>query len=129
MYHAFNLDDALDKDNPENEWNSKFSNNLSQDTLEGKGSSRIHLKFSPLSFSKKTKSKHPKILFYGHFSSIKNKFESVQDIIQNTFDISSSMKLKLIPSQATNLVSRSTEFFERIVMHMGEDYLFRLIKT
>ena len=61
MYHAFNLDDALDKDNPENESNSKFSNNLSQDTLEGKGSSRIHLKFSPLSFSKKTKSKHPKI--------------------------------------------------------------------
>ena len=87
MYHAFNLDDALDKDNPENESNSKFSNDLSQDTLEGKGSSRIHLKFSPLSFLKKTKSKHPKILFYGHFSSIKNKFESVQEIIQNTFAI------------------------------------------
>ena len=49
MYHAFNLNDALDKDNPETESNSKFSNNLSQDTLEGKDKS--HINFENLSFS------------------------------------------------------------------------------
>ena len=54
--------DAFDKDNPETESNSKFSNNLSQDTLKGKGKS--HIKFENLLFSfvKKTKSKHPKNL-------------------------------------------------------------------
>ena len=49
MYHAFNLNDALDKDNPETESNSKFSKNLSQDTLEGKDKS--HINFENLSFS------------------------------------------------------------------------------
>ena len=54
--------DAFDKDNPETESNSKFLNNLSQDTLKGKGKS--HIKFENLLFSfvKKTKSKHPKNL-------------------------------------------------------------------
>ena len=79
--------DAFDKDNPETESNSKFSNNLSQDTLKGKS----HINFENLIFSflKKTKSKHPKNLFFGHvnINSIRNKFESVQEIIQNTFDI------------------------------------------
>ena len=40
---------ALDKENPETESNSKFLNNLPQDTLEGKGKS--YLKFENLSFS------------------------------------------------------------------------------
>ena len=40
-------------------------------------------------FLKKTKCKHPKSLFFGllNINSTKNKFESVQEIIQNTFDI------------------------------------------
>ena len=81
--------DAFDKDNPETESNSKFSNNLSQDTLKGKGKSHINFENLLFSFLKKTKSKHPKNLFFGHvnINSIRNKFESVQEIIQNTFDI------------------------------------------
>ena len=40
-------------------------------------------------FLKKITSKHPKNLFFGQLNvnSIRNKFESVQEIIQNTFDI------------------------------------------
>ena len=40
-------------------------------------------------FLKKIKSQHPKNLFFGQLNvnSIRNKFESVQEIIQNTFDI------------------------------------------
>ena len=41
------------------------------------------------SFFKKIKSKHPKNFFFGQLNvnSIRNKFESVQEIVQNTFDI------------------------------------------
>ena len=80
---------VFDKDNPETELNSKFLNNLSQDTLKGKGKSHINFENLLFSFLKKTKSKHPKNLFFGHvnINSIRNKFESVQEIIQNTFDI------------------------------------------
>ena len=40
-------------------------------------------------FLKKIRSKHPKNLFFEqlNMNSIRNKFESVQEIIQNTFDI------------------------------------------
>ena len=40
-------------------------------------------------FLKKIRSKHPKNLFFGQLNvnSIRNKFESVQEIVQNTFDI------------------------------------------
>ena len=40
-------------------------------------------------FLKKITSKHPKNLFFGQLNvnSIRNKFESVQEIVQNTFDI------------------------------------------
>ena len=43
----------------------------------------------PFSFLKKIKSEHPKNLFFGqlHVNPIRNKFESVQEILQNTFDI------------------------------------------
>ena len=58
--------DAFDKDNPETESNSKFSNNLSQDTLKGKGKSHINFENLLFSFLKKTKSKRPKNLFFGH---------------------------------------------------------------
>ena len=68
----------------------------------------------------KIKSKYPKSLFFGHWNSnsIRNKFESVQEIDQNTFDIFLPAKLKLIPpSQSSN-----AEYFERTVMQVVEDY-------
>ena len=70
--------DAFDKDNPETESNSKFSNNLSQDTLKGKGKSHINFENLSISFLKKRKSKHPEYLFFGHVNvnSIRSKFES-----------------------------------------------------
>ena len=67
------------KDNPENESNFKFLNDLPQDILGGKD--KIHINFENLSFSflKNAKSKHPKNLFFGHINinSIRSKFESV----------------------------------------------------
>ena len=76
------------KINPETESNSKLSNNLSQDTLKGKVKSHINFENLLFSFLKKIKSRHPKNLLFGHVNtnSIRNKFESVQEIIQNTFD-------------------------------------------
>ena len=50
--------DAFDEDNPETKSNSKFSNNLSQDTLEGKGKSLINFENLSFSFLKKKKSKN-----------------------------------------------------------------------
>ena len=55
---------SFDKDNPETESNSKSSNNISQDALESKGKSHINVENLSFSFLKKTKSKHPKILFF-----------------------------------------------------------------
>ena len=77
-----------DKDNPETESSFKFLNNLSQDTLEGKGKSNINFENLSFSFLKKTKSKYPKNFIFENLNinSIRNKFESVQKIIQNTFD-------------------------------------------
>ena len=77
-----------DKDNPETESSFKFLNNLSQDTLEGKGKSNINFENLSFFFLKKTKSKHPKnfIFEYLNINSIRNKFESFQKIIQDTFD-------------------------------------------
>ena len=57
--------------------------------------------------------------FKYHFDQIQN-LNRFRKLFQITMILSSSVKLKLIPSsQASNLVSRSTEFFERIVMHMA----------
>ena len=88
-HRIFQENDAFDKDNSEAESNSKFSNYLSQDALKGKSKSHINFENLLFPFLKKTKSKHPKNLFFGHvnINSIRNKFESVQEIIQNTFDI------------------------------------------
>ena len=47
--------DAFDKDNPETKSNSKFSNNLSQGTLEGKGKSHTNFENLYFSFLKKNK--------------------------------------------------------------------------
>ena len=69
---------------------------------KGKG----HRNFENFSFSflKKTKSGHPKNMFFGHLNInlIRNKFESFQEIIQNTFDIFLSRETKIdssFPSQ------------------------------
>ena len=55
-------------DNPETESNSKLSNNLSQDTLQGKYKS--HINFENLSFSllKNTKSERTKNIFFGYLN-------------------------------------------------------------
>ena len=54
-------------------------------------------------FLKKIRSKHPKNLLFGQLNanSIKNKFESVQEIFRNTFDIFLVCKTK-IDSSFTN---------------------------
>ena len=89
--------DAFDKDQHETESNSKFLNNLSQDTLKGKGKSRINFENLLFSFLKKTKSKHAKNLFFGNvnINLIRKKIESVQEIIQNTFDIFLFSEIKI----------------------------------
>ena len=48
-------------------------------------------------FLRKIKSEHPKILFFGQLNvnSIRKKFESVQKIIQNTFDIFLACETKI----------------------------------
>ena len=57
--------------------------------------------------------------FKYHFDQIQN-LNRLWKLFQITMILSSSVKLKSIhSSQASNLVSRSTEFFERIVMHMA----------
>ena len=89
--------DAFDKNDPETESNSKFSNNWSQETLKDKVKSHINFENPLFSVWKKTKSKHPQNLFFGHVSinSIRNKLESVQETIQNTFDIFIFSKTKI----------------------------------
>ena len=114
--------DAFDKDNPKTESYSKFPNNLSWEALEGKGKSHINFENHSFSFLKKTKSKHPKNSFFGHLNInlIRNKFESVQKIIKNTFDIFLYTETKIdSSSQASNLVSRSPEFFEILLCTWG----------
>ena len=84
----------------------------------------MQISFFP--FLKKVKSEHPKNVFFGQLNanSIRNKFKSVQEIIQKTFDIFLVVKLKLIPpSQINSFVFLSIEYFKRIEMQMMvEDY-------
>ena len=84
----------------------------------------MQISFFP--FLKKVKLEHPKNLFFGQLNanSIRNKFKSVQEIIQKTFDIFLVVKLKLIPpSQINSFVFLSIEYFKRIEMQMMvEDY-------
>ena len=48
-------------------------------------------------FLKKIKSQHPKNIFFGQLNvnSIRNKFESIQEIVQNTFDIFLACETKI----------------------------------
>ena len=75
----------------------------------------------------KTKSERPKNLFFGQLNvnSIRNKFESVQEIIQNTFDIFFVCETKIdfsFPNQHNSFVFLNIKYFERIVIHVVEDY-------
>ena len=57
--------------------------------MESKSDKHDNTENIPFPFLKKIKSKHPKHLFFGQLNgnSIRNKSESVQEIIQNAFDI------------------------------------------
>ena len=57
--------------------------------MESKSDNHDNDENIPFSLLKEMKSEHPKKLFFGQLNvnSIRNKFESVQEIIQNTFDI------------------------------------------
>ena len=57
--------------------------------MESKSDSHENDENISFPFLKKITSKHPKNLFFGQLNvnSIRNKFESVQEIVQDTFDI------------------------------------------
>ena len=98
---------------------------LPEDSLESKSDNHENYENVSFPFLKKIRSKHPKILVFGQLNvnSIRNKFEPVQEIIQNTFDIFLSVRLKLIPpSQINSFVFLNIVYFERTVMLVVEDY-------
>ena len=121
--------EVFDKDNLETESNSKFSNNLSQDTLEDKGKNHINIENLFFSFLKKTKSKHDKNLLFGNLNInlIRNKFESVQEIIQNNFDIFLSIETEIdsfFPSQQYSIPEYRT--FRKDFSQMTYPFSFNL---
>ena len=98
---------------------------LPDDSLESKSDN--HENDEKISFPvlKKIRSKYPKNVFFGQINvnSIRSKSESVQEIIQNTFDILLSVRLKLIPpSQINSFVFLNIVYFETTVMLVVEDY-------
>ena len=71
------------------ESNSELAKNLLEDTLESKRDNHDNDENISFPFLKEIKSEHPRNLFFRQLNvnSIRNKFESVRKIIQNTFDI------------------------------------------
>ena len=120
--------EVFDKDNLETEPNSKFSNKLSQDTLEDKGKNHINIENLSFSFLKKTKSKHKNLLFGNlNINSIRNKFESVQEIIQNNFEIFLSIETGIdssFPSQQYSIPEYRT--FRKDLSQMTYPFSFNL---
>ena len=118
---TYNDNDALIENISVTESNPHLAKNLLEDTLESKSNSHDHDENILFPFLKKIKSEHPKNLIGQlNVDSIRNKFESVQEIIQNTFLF---VKLKLIPpSQINSFVYLNIVYFERIIMHVVEDY-------
>ena len=115
--------DALIGNVSETESNSETNKYLPEDSLESKSDSHENGENISLPFLKKVRSKHPKNLFFGQLklNSIRNKFELVQEIVQNTFFL--SVRLKLIPpSQINSFVFLNIVYFERTVMLVVEDY-------
>ena len=82
--------DALIGNVSEAESSSVTTKYLPEDSLERKSDNHENDENISFPFLKKIRSKHPKNLFFGQLNvnSIRNKFESVKEIIQNTFDIS-----------------------------------------
>ena len=70
------------------ESNSELAKYLPEDTLESKSHYDDNDENISFPFLNKIKSEHPKNLFFGQLnvSSIRNKSESVQEIIKNLFD-------------------------------------------
>ena len=98
---------------------SKFTKNSYQNTLESKSKNENFDDYQNASFPilKKTRLKHPQNLLFGHFNVnlIGNKFETVQEIFQNTYDIFFVCETKLIPpSQTSSLVFPNIEISKRV---------------
>ena len=75
-----------------------FTNSeLVEDTSKSKSDNHNNDENISFPFLKKIKSQHPKNLFSGQLNvnSIRNKFGSVQEIIQNTFDIFLACETKI----------------------------------
>ena len=81
--------DALFGNVSETESDSQTTEYVPEDSLESKSDSHENDENISFPFLKKIRSKHSKNLFFGQLNvnSIRNKFESVQEIVQNTFDI------------------------------------------
>ena len=88
-------DDGLTENVSETESNSEIAKYLPEDSWEIDNHDNDENISFP--FSKKIKSEHPKNLFFGQLNvnSVRNKFESVQEIIQNTFDIFLASETKI----------------------------------
>ena len=65
--------------------------------MESKSDSHENDENISFPFLKEIRSEHPKNLFFGQLNvnSVRNKFESVQEIIQNTFDIFLASETKI----------------------------------
>ena len=81
--------DTLIENISETESNSVLAKYLPKNTLENKSDNNDNHESISFGFLRKIKSEHPKNLFFGQLNvnSIRNKFESAQEIIRNTFDI------------------------------------------
>ena len=92
--------DALIENVSETEPRSEIAKYLPEDSLESKSDNHENYENISFSFLKKIKSEHPKNLFFRQFNvnSIRNKFESVQEINQNTFDFFCACETKIYSS-------------------------------
>ena len=103
--------DALIGNVSETESISATTKYLSGESLESKSGNHDNYENISFPFLKKIRSKHPKNLFFGqlNMNSIGNKFESVQEIVQNTFDIFLTCETKIdssLPNQQFCLIFR-----------------------
>ena len=109
---------ALVENVSETESNSKIAKYLSEDSLESKGDNHDNDENISFPFLKKIKSEHPKNLFFRLLDVNSNKFESFQEVIQNTFDIFLACETKIdsfFPNQQFCIPEYS-------IFHVVEDY-------
>ena len=93
----------------ESKSNSEIAKYLPENSLESKRDNHDNDENISFPFLKKIMPEHPKNSFFGQLNvnSIRNKFESVQEIIQ---------------SQINSFVFLNTVYFKSIVMHIVEDF-------